>query len=175
MLFLKQLLLIGLVDDHFHEVRYIKPWHDWHVFDGKRWLPDSKNKIEYFISRICIRGQRPSRQTPRNSMAMLISNHTARAVERLARSDPRIATGIDGWDTDPWLLNVQNGTIDLRTGKLGPHDQRHMMTKIAATTLDKEGAHPHWTQFMHAVTDNDRELEEYLQRVAGYCLTGVTS
>jgi hypothetical protein len=43
----------------------------------------------------------------------LLSAKTIAAVERLARSDPRLAASVDQWDRDPWLLNTPDGTIEL--------------------------------------------------------------
>ena len=51
---------------------------------------------------------------------------------QLARSDAKISVGPDGLDADPWLLNCRNGTVDLKTGSLLPHDRKHLLTKIAA-------------------------------------------
>jgi putative DNA primase/helicase len=47
-----------------------------------------------------------------------------------------------------------------------------MITKIAA--CDAYGECPLWHAFLQRVTDEDLELQHYLQRVAGYCLTGST-
>ena len=62
----------------------------------------------------------------------LASAKTVAAVERLAKSDRRLAATIEQWDADPWLLNTPNGVIDLKTGTLGPHQPSDYMTKIAA-------------------------------------------
>lgn len=43
-------------------------------------------------------------------------------VERAARSDPKLAVTAAVWDTDPWLLGVPGGVVDLRTGETLPPD-----------------------------------------------------
>ena len=43
------------------------------------------------------------------------------AVERLARSDRRLAATAEQWDADPWLLNTPKGVVDLRTGSMRAH------------------------------------------------------
>jgi putative DNA primase/helicase len=63
--------------------------------------------------------------------------------------------------------------IDLRTG-IGREPRREdYFTKHAAAKPG--GDCPLWLAFLDRVTDGDHELQAYLKRVAGYCLTGLTS
>ncbi|MFO7310405.1 MAG: phage/plasmid primase, P4 family, partial [Pseudomonadota bacterium] len=98
---------------------------------------------------------------------------TVAAVERLARSDRRHASTTEIWDRDPWLLNTGDGVIDLRTGAQSAHDPQLFMTKVAGAA--SKGACPTWEAFLDTVTGGDVELQAYLRRMAGYCLTGVTT
>lgn len=66
-------------------------------------------------------------------------------------------------------------TLDLRTGKAYPHRKEDYMTKISAVAADEDCPIPLWTAFLDTVTAGDKELQSYLQRVAGYCMTGVTT
>lgn len=98
-----------------------------------------------------------------------------RAMVSLLKSEPGIMAAVDDLDSDPWLLNVPNGTIDLRTGRLRAHDPGDMITKMAGAEYDSEARAPRWEQFILEVMDGDHELAGYLQRFTGYCLTGDTS
>ena len=69
-------------------------------------------------------------------------------------------------------MNTPGGIIDLRTGKIMDHDRSLGMTKIATATPVEDC--PAWHEFLATVTNNDAELQAYLCRVAGYCLTGIT-
>ena len=75
-------------------------------------------------------------------------------------------------DGDPWLLGVQNGVVDLRKGKFLQPLREHLITRCAGTSFDPGAACPNWERFLQTVTNNDPELQTYLQRVAGYVLTG---
>jgi putative DNA primase/helicase len=66
-------------------------------------------------------------------------------------------------------------TLDLKTGKAYPHRREDYCTKIAAVAADERVPIPLWTKFLDTVTAHDQELQIYLQRVAGYCMTGVTT
>jgi putative DNA primase/helicase len=92
----------------------------------------------------------------------------------LAKSETGMSLRPDQFDTDPLLLNCVNGTIDLRTGKLRPHSQGDLITKIAPVVYEPDARHPVWDAHIEHVTGGDREFAGYLQRAAGYCLTGET-
>ena len=101
------------------------------------------------------------------------SAKTVAAVERLASADRRIAATVDQWDTDSSLLNTPGGTIDLRTGDMRPHAPGDYITKITAAAPG--GECPTWLEFLNRITGGDVELQAFLQRMAGYSLTGDTS
>ena len=86
-----------------------------------------------------------------------------------------MAATVDQWDRDPMLLNTKGSTVDLTTGTSRPPDRLDYLTKQAGTTVAESGApHPLWTQFLNKVTGEDDDLIDFLQRFAGYCLTGET-
>ena len=97
---------------------------------------------------------------------------TVAAIERLARADRRHAATVEQWDADPWLLNTPGGTVDLRTGKLHRHQSGQYLTKITGASPGNDC--PLWRCFLDRVTDGNYELQAFLQRVIGYCLTGST-
>jgi putative DNA primase/helicase len=72
------------------------------------------------------------------------------------------------------LLNTPAGTVDLRTGELRPHRREDWCTKRTAAGPEN-GAPARWLKFLDRVTAGDRGLEQYLQRLVGYALTGLTS
>jgi putative DNA primase/helicase len=102
----------------------------------------------------------------------LLSAKTVAAVERLARSDQRLAATVDQWDRDPWLLNTPAGTVELKTGEMREHRKLDYITKIAATSPG--GACPRWRAFIGEITGHDSELGGFIQRMLGYALTGST-
>ena len=63
-------------------------------------------------------------------------------------------------------------TVDLRTGERYSPRPEDYMTKCAPVAPG--GDCPLWREFLARVTSEDAALQKYLQRVAGYCLTGHT-
>jgi putative DNA primase/helicase len=72
------------------------------------------------------------------------------------------------------LLTVLNGTIDLKTGRLQPSRAEDFMTRLVPIEYDLEANCPLWINFLDRIFDADYEVIDYLQRFAGYCLTGRT-
>jgi putative DNA primase/helicase len=63
--------------------------------------------------------------------------------------------------------------LELRTGTIRPARREDYSTKMTAVAAG--GDCSLWRQFLARVTNGDADLQSYLQRVAGYCLTGHTS
>ena len=71
-----------------------------------------------------------------------------------------------------WMLNVKNGTVDLRTGTLLPHDSRRMITKMIDIDYDPAATCPFWEHTLELAFDNNQELITYMKRAIGYSITG---
>lgn len=95
-------------------------------------------------------------------------------VERFARADPVHAVTAEIWDNDPWLLGTPSGTLNLKTGRMREPSPADHITKLTGCRPDSREPKL-WLKFLHDSTRGDEEMMTYLQRVAGYCLTGVTT
>ncbi|MEF8732768.1 MAG: phage/plasmid primase, P4 family [Candidatus Accumulibacter meliphilus] len=151
--------------------RYCAQWGKWLVWTGSRWQPDETLLVTHLMRQVC--REASLNANAHRLAAKLASSSTVSGVERLARSERRHAATSAEWDGDPWLANTPGGVVDLRTGRLRPHDRADRMTKI--TTATPNGACPRWLAFLSDITRGDADLITYLQRVVGYCVTGVTS
>ncbi|MGA3954058.1 phage/plasmid primase, P4 family [Ralstonia nicotianae] len=150
--------------------RYCSLWGKWLVWTGVRWNPDQLLYVTHLSRGVC-RAASLKAEAPRQK-AKLASSSTIASVEKIARSDPKHAATADEWDADMWALNTPGGVVDLRTGQLRAHRREDRMTKV--TTAAPKGDCPTWRQFLSEVTGGDVELQAYLQRMAGYALTGST-
>ena len=105
-------LALRFADRHESAVRFVAAWGQWFRYDGKVWRPDATLHAFDLARRIC-REASAECNGKKGEKAALASAKTVSAIERLARSDRRIAATIDQWDADPWLLNTPDGVIDL--------------------------------------------------------------
>lgn len=148
---------------------YVGRWGDWLHWNGQRWEVDERLAIVGPARAVC---REAGVALGANSMARGVSSaKTIQNVVSLARSDPGIAATPENFDADPWLLNTPGGHVDLRSGQLLPHDAARLCTKIAGAA--PFGECPTWRAFLRDVTDGDRDLEDYLQRLVGYSLIGI--
>lgn len=168
--FTDEALALRFTDRHSDELRYVAVWGRWLKWSGAVWQFDETLHAFDRARAVC---RVASAEAPNARVGAALANaRTVAAIERLAKADRRHAATVGQWDTDPWLLNTPAGVVDLRTGRLRAHDPADHMTKITAATPG--GACPRWHQFLDRVTAGDAELYAFLQRVAGYALTGTT-
>jgi putative DNA primase/helicase len=156
------------------EWRYVSEWGKWYKWDGLRWAQDTVLTV-FDLSRGICREQAALAAavgaTP-GAIRTIQSANTIAAVERLARADPAHASRTDTWDANPWLLNTPGGVVDLQDGSIRPGAAAEHMTKI--TRIAPVGDCPLWRQFLEVATAGDADLQAFMQRMAGYCLTGIT-
>lgn len=96
-------------------------------------------------------------------------------IEACAKGlETRLVVRMAELDRDPWLLNVANGTVDLRTGDLKDHDREDLITQLVDVEHDLDARAPTWTAFLDAAMRGSLGLTTYLQRLIGYTLTGRT-
>jgi putative DNA primase/helicase len=170
--FSEDFLALQFTKEHAGTLRYVSPWGKWLIWNGAKWDFDEKLKAYSLARQICRKAAKPINKKKEGKT--VASARTRAAVISLAQSDPCHAASTDQWDRDLWLLNTPDGVIDLKTGIIRPHTATDYMTKICAVSPDRAMPIPQWQKFLARVTANDIKLQEYMQRMAGYGLTGVT-
>lgn len=153
----------------------------WLVWDGARWREDPKCvAVQAFAKRTALSIFDEIKDAPDRKAMMkhAQSSQSKRAVEAmlwLARSEPGIPAELTDFDADPMLLNVANGTLDLRTGELRPHRREDLLTRITPIAYERTAECERWDAFLWEVLGKDQELYQYARRLVGYLLTGKTS
>ena len=182
-----------LVRAHGDDIRFNQAL-GWLVYDGKHWVRDETGTIERLArdvprelfseaARVETRASKAKNPKKVRARATALRKHAERTegepslrrLVKLAQSEPGIGVRVDELDRDPWLLNVENGTVDLKTGTLRLHRREDLMTKLAPVAFDPEAKAPIWEKFIQRVTDGNEALAGYIQRIAGYSLTGDAS
>ncbi len=155
---------------HGAAYRFVAAWGRWLKWTGTHWQDEQTLEVFDLARRVC---RDTAAMAEKATQAAAISKaNTVAAVERLARADRQHAATIDQWDADSWLLNTRAGVVDLRDGKMRRHRPDQHLTKI--TAVAPGGECPTWLAFLDRAMAGDAELVGFIQRVAGYCLTGST-
>jgi putative DNA primase/helicase len=153
----------------------------WLVWDGKRWAEDPKSvKVQGLAKETALAIFDEIRDAADRKVMMRHAQHSQgkRAIEAMiamARSESGVLAKITDFDPDTMLFNVENGTVDLRTGELRPHRREDLITRIAPICYDAAAECELWDGFLWRVLGQDQYLYEYAQRLVGYLLTGKTS
>jgi putative DNA primase/helicase len=168
---------------HGSNLRFCGARKRWLVWDGMRWTVDDTGAAERRAKDTARRMYGDASligdETKGRSLASFALNSESlprlRAMMELAKSEPGMGISPEELDKDPMLLNVLNGTIDLRTGKLHHHRRDDLMTKLAPVKYDPGAEAPTWDGFLEEIMSSNRRLIRFLQIMAGYALTGETS
>lgn len=164
------------------DLRYVAQLKRWYRWDGRRWARDLTRQVEQLAKAVV-------RQIPAEA-ALASSDQIRSAIESWARkseargrivamlagaeSEPRLALEHAALDAEPWLLAVENGVLDLRTGELRPHRREDLITMVMPIAYDGEATCPGWQRFLTRILAGNTDLIGFLQRAIGYSLTGIT-
>ena len=162
----------------------------WYIWKDYRWVKDESDGVMNFIQELSCHRQEAIRTAPASTkpadkvrlyrLAVRLE-YTAGAKQCLeyAQSLPAFSRVVGQLDTNPDILVCPNGTLHLESGALTPPDETDLVTKASPIPYNPDAKCPRWMQFLEEVfTDEDGnpdcELMEYIQRAAGYSLTGHT-
>jgi putative DNA primase/helicase len=187
-----------VVARHGHNLRHCWPFKESFVFNGKFWAQDKTAETTRMVKETraslyrwaangiqelgTVADDEEDRKKELASFVAVLkhclawesADKTAAAL-KLALSEPGIPVLPADLDRDPWLLNVQNGTVDLRTGTIREHLRDDLITKQARVNYEPHAKCPLWLQCLHQWMVDNEALVAYLQRAIGYSLTGDVS
>jgi putative DNA primase/helicase len=103
----------------------------------------------------------------------LASQNEGRINAMLSQAKPYLAVGMEELDRDPWLANCQNGTLDLKTGRLKDPDPADRITKLVPVSYEPDAPCPRFQRFLGEALV-DPAVIQFVKRYSGYTLTGVT-
>jgi putative DNA primase/helicase len=162
------------------QVKYCTQYGKWLVWDGTRWKIDDSGAIMAFAKK-CVRsmyGDAAGIDNPDVRDALLSHAKKSESLPRvnamLILAQHMMPVSIIELDSDIWLLNVKNGTLDLKTGKLMAPDPKNNATKLAPVTYKPEAKCPTFENFLSSTFDDNQNIIKFVQRFLGYCLTGET-
>jgi len=170
-----------LVDLHGEDLRFCHPFGNWLAWDGGRWQIDNTAEVMRRAKQTARRVYQEAADATDPAQAKELAKHAIRsegdarlrAMIDLAESEPGVPVLPDQLDANPWFFNVENGTIDLKTGTLRPHNRAHLITKIAPITHDPSATCPTFDAFLARILPSE-SLRKFVQRAIGHSLTGDT-
>ena len=173
------------VERYESELLYVPQWRKWLAWDGCRWKEDcgvgANQRAAKYATKLWDMLPKLSMELDRSEIVKVISfirstNQSAKMASFLAVAsmDERMVCDFEELNTDPHLLNVLNGTVDLTTGKLAPHDPAHRITQLANVRYEPDATCEKWLETLGLIFNNDEPLIRYVQQLLGYSLSGGT-
>jgi putative DNA primase/helicase len=158
--------------------RFVPQW-GWMHFDGRKWahsdlaVRQAAGDVARGIYAEAAAERDTERQKAIASWAQM-SQAASRIRDAIWLAQPILAADPADFDCDPMLLSVANGVIDLHRGTLRPHDAADMITRTSLVQFDESASCPRFEQFLQHILP-DEQVRAYIQRLAGYALTGKTT
>jgi putative DNA primase/helicase len=164
-----------------HRFAFVHAWGSWLHYDGIRWQRDGNGEaVRAALATLRATAGEAEKVPDADQRGELLrhaldSESSARLAAMLTLGQAVLPIATEDLDRDPDLLNVQNGTLDLRTGELRAHDRDDWLTRVVPVAWEPEAACPRWEAFLHRVMGGNDHLVGFLQRAVGYSLTGHTN
>ncbi|MCM8532487.1 MAG: phage/plasmid primase, P4 family [Lentisphaeraceae bacterium] len=165
---------------------------EWLIWNGHKWQVDTKNKETFLLTKEVSEMIRREAST-RESLLLEGDKAAEKFIEKLHRwsltsesvasrkntlescaAEPGILTDHVDFDTNHYLINCKNGTVDFNTGMFRSHHKEDLITKSFNVNFDKDADCPKFKRFISAIMLEDQELCRYMQRLIGYSMTGLT-
>ncbi len=155
----------------------------WHIWNGLCWRRDEVSQVTelakgvaraIYIEAAAVEEDTVRTQLLRHAKASLNAPRL-KAMVQLAQSVPELVIKAEDLDSQHMLLGVANGVVDLTTGKLRAVQRNELLSRHSPVAFDAKAKAPRFVKFIDEVTGGDKKLGAYIQRVAGYALTGMTN
>lgn len=155
----------------YNAARFDPTQAKWVVFDKTRWVVTKSDAL--------VRGQITELMMDKASEItddpeardLLLSSAKISSVTLAVKSNPLIAAKLDDFDKDPWLLNLANGTLDLKTNTLYPHNASLLVTQQAECSYEQDATATQFDTFVRWALPNEG-VRTFVQKLLGQALVG---
>jgi len=159
---------------------HCEEWNCWLIYRNGKWVRDNTNETlalgkKIILSYYYIASQIEDDKERNKLVKHALKSSTQRAINamiELSKSD--LAVTPDDFDKDPYIINLKNGTLNLKTLEFWNHRPEDLLTRQMNVEYDPTATCPRWLSFLNRIFDQNRNLIEFIQKALGYSLTGDT-
>jgi len=162
------------------KILWCDPWNTWLIFKEGRWQRDDELKTVDLAKQVAKSMYERASQIDDDNERKAFVKWTLRTESRQALMNmielakPDLSVRPELLDVDKYLLNLRNGTYDLRNDKLLSHSPEDRLTMMANVEYDPDAKCPKWIEFLNKIFAGDQDLIGFVQKALGYSLTGDT-
>ena len=168
--------------DYFKPIaRYNSERGIWYVYDGTVWQPDMENlKVaelaklladKLYVFALTITEEDSRKRFIERVKKLQLRKHRDTMIKDAKSVFP---LSMKSFDSDIYLFNCKNGTLNLRTMEFREHRPEDYLTKVSPVIYDPDAECPRWRTFIDEIMQGDKARSNYLQKAIGYALTGDT-
>lgn len=173
----------NLFADYYKDLaRFVEDKQSWYVYDGTAWRRDETGMSTRKLCKLLVLQMEDYASDMRDKTmrgrcdALLNAWSNLNTRKRLIEDAQDVhCLSSEYFDSDSNLLNCQNGVLNLRTFEFRPHSPNDFCTKVARVNYDPDARSERLDGFLNDIMVGDAETTAYLQKAAGYSLTGDTS
>ena len=164
------------------DCRYCHQWKQWIIWNEKNWKKDgngeifrrAKKVITLMYAELADIDDDKERKKAYSFISGCEAQNKLKNMVESASNEPGIPINTEELDKNPALLNVANGTIDLRNGDIKPHNKTDYLTQIIDIEYNPAANCKQFLHFLDVIFEGNTEIIDFIQAFAGYCLTGET-
>lgn len=163
---------------HRDIVRWCQVWNSWLVFNGKAWEQDTTGQVDRLAKDTIRSIYNEAAEEPDDKLRAIIAKHAVssesnRAVRAmLDRAKSELPAMPDKFNKQLDILNCRNGTLNLVTGELRPHNPEDMQTRCLDIDYNPLGECPRWLSFIRDMFERKVDLIEFVKQGLGMSLSG---
>jgi putative DNA primase/helicase len=150
-----------------HELLYCSERKSYYVWTGLQWRFDEFVEAEKRAEKAMLEAFADARHIAdgerRKAFLRFVNSSLSRAalanMLHLAKKKVR-AVSVNDFDRDPWVLNVENGTVDLQTGSLRPHRADDFLSRLIRLRYDPHAECPQFIAFLYRIMGSRADASE---------------
>lgn len=150
--------------------RYVPERKKWFVYDGVRWMQDTGDlRVMALCKRLAdalvvhaltIQDENAQNDYLEFAKTWRRRNRREAIIKDAASVYP---VSIAGFDTDPYVFNCTNGTLNLQTGAFKKHTPDDWLSKVSGVAYSPAARGERWERFVDGVMQSDTDKAAFLQ------------
>ena len=165
------------------QINYVLDWETWIIWQNNRWIKDSHGVSVLELAKTTVKTifiEAASQTNP--DLMRLLSKHAntsnslprIKAMLEMASHHTNMCIPAIKLDSNPMLLGVGNGVVNLSKGRLLQNKSNWLITCYSDINYDKKAKCPTFIKFLKKIFKGDKSKIAFIKRIIGYCLTGKT-
>jgi putative DNA primase/helicase len=167
-------------DQHREKIRFVPEWKKWIVWNGKRWEAGANEKVRKLAHKTVKGFYKLAAEADTTETAAKLgkwaanSCRSAAITAMLKEAASLLSISPNDLDSNIWLFNCNNCTINLKTGKIHKHRREDFITKSTPTDFLPEAKAPTFERVLKTCLADNQEKIDFVQRYFGYATSGST-